>query len=571
MKSLFYKKIFFIFIMTSFLFLSGNIVLAQGTDSILPENNPLCWKEEACVKKREALLGQDKGRAKDGWVKEAPCTGDWGKCLPVSMTKTQISIGNVGTFSNAGEYIKTIYNYSLSVIGILATVVLIISGAQWIGSGGNAEVISQAKKRVSGSVIGLFITYMSYVILSSVNPASVNMVQPNVWMVAGIEERNPEVKVGNYCDPTGGETKIACEASGENICFPIGYDENRQGVCAQVAFAISSASVAVVGGAVAGVGSGALSSGVSRVVTAGGSSIKSFVSGVPASELAKYTTNQLIKESLLGLGKKVFSLKGVVWGGAAVAGGALCSDLSQSSGDMISCGKIVATGVQGAAAGAQGVAEWSIDQFTDFFKNRNGVCLPKAQALPNGAMCDVNKSQCAEGKCVKMKGVTEVFKCWANTEIGFCSDGKNGSQCYSSADCLTGYNCVEDAYVPLCSDGRVGSPCGNNNDCVSKICNKDRCVGSVLADGSWCSDTAECSSNSQCIAIMNCGPNYTILTPGVCDTQCQAWDLSVGRLWEGKWGVCLPINQVGKIDLIKQKMQMTNNAPASQNQLCPGY
>jgi len=64
--------------------------------------------------------------------------------------------------------------------------VIILSGVQWTASGGNAETISSAKKRIGGAVIGLVIAYMSYAILSSINPATVNLRLPQVWMTRAV-------------------------------------------------------------------------------------------------------------------------------------------------------------------------------------------------------------------------------------------------------------------------------------------------------------------------------------------------------------------------------------------------
>ncbi|PIT88377.1 MAG: hypothetical protein COU29_01135 [Candidatus Magasanikbacteria bacterium CG10_big_fil_rev_8_21_14_0_10_36_32] len=564
---MYFKKVFFFLVFSVILFpLTVDLVLAQTGSSIIQSENYLCWKKEDCVQARQEMAGEL--LASDGWIQEEPCTGEWGKCLAGRATKTSISFGGKSSFANLGDYIKTIYNYALVALGVLAVVMIIVSGVQWITSAGSSEVIGQSKKRIGGAVIGLFIAFMSYNILNSINPALVNLRLPQIWMLRAEPELS--VAAGDYCDPRGGETKTACEADGQHICFTIGYDSDRQGACAVLAEYISTVSVSFVGGA-ASIGAGAeasigkeLANGAKTVLSKGGTKILSFATKIPAKELANYSKSQAATAVLKNVGSKVFSFKGLKWGATAVGAVWACDKVSDASADSISCGKIV-------VSTASGIVEYAVDEFVDFFANHNGVCLPKAEALQNGEMCDVNKNQCAEGHCVKMKGVTAAFKCWAKTEIGFCSDGKNGSQCYNVSDCAAGLKCVEDAYVPLCSNGLNGSPCGKASDCKSDNCNKDRCVGGVLEDGDWCSDTAECNSASECIGLMNCGPNYQILTPGVCEKECQLWDLSANKLWEGKWGVCIPVKQTGKINILKTKMQLENDAPASNDVKCSGY
>ncbi len=116
--------------------------------------------------------------------KEGECDKDgWGKCLPANQTKLSIAFGGKNEFTDVGQYILTVYNYALVAAGILAVVMIIIAGAQWTASGGSSEIIGSAKKRIVGSVVGLLIAYLSYVILNTINPALVNLRLPQVYLV----------------------------------------------------------------------------------------------------------------------------------------------------------------------------------------------------------------------------------------------------------------------------------------------------------------------------------------------------------------------------------------------------
>ena len=59
---------------------------------------------------------------------------------------------------------------------------IIFAGVQWITSGGNSEAITKSKKRIGGAVIGLFIAYMSFFILNTINPALVKLRLPQVYL-----------------------------------------------------------------------------------------------------------------------------------------------------------------------------------------------------------------------------------------------------------------------------------------------------------------------------------------------------------------------------------------------------
>ena len=79
------------------------------------------------------------------------------------------------------------YKYLVTIASIVAVVMIIVAGMQWVTSGGNSEAISSAKKRISGAIIGLFIAYMSYFVLNTINPALVNLRLPQVWLAKPIE------------------------------------------------------------------------------------------------------------------------------------------------------------------------------------------------------------------------------------------------------------------------------------------------------------------------------------------------------------------------------------------------
>ena len=68
------------------------------------------------------------------------------------------------------EYIIGIYNYGLSIAGILAAIILMAGGLLWLVSAGDASKITQAKELITGSVTGLIILMSSYLILFTVNP-----------------------------------------------------------------------------------------------------------------------------------------------------------------------------------------------------------------------------------------------------------------------------------------------------------------------------------------------------------------------------------------------------------------
>lgn len=201
------KKTAIIAVLFFTLLVSSPTRAALDASSNIPELNPFCWHPKDCQAAREKFgtAGNKSGFVSD--ASTAPCNGgsgdsQWGRCLPAGTTKTEISFGGKSEFSNIGEFLVVMYKYLLTIASIVAVVVIIIAGAQWTASGGNSEAISSAKKRIGGAVIGLFIAYMSYFVLNTINPAMVNLRLPQVWMVKTIDMM-PE-----FCSDIKDSTKI---------------------------------------------------------------------------------------------------------------------------------------------------------------------------------------------------------------------------------------------------------------------------------------------------------------------------------------------------------------------------
>jgi hypothetical protein len=73
------------------------------------------------------------------------------------------------TSSILTEYIITIFQYAIYVIGILAVILIIFSGFQWMISGGNKATIQQAIQRIQRSIIAVLIAVSSYTLLTAID------------------------------------------------------------------------------------------------------------------------------------------------------------------------------------------------------------------------------------------------------------------------------------------------------------------------------------------------------------------------------------------------------------------
>lgn len=99
------------------------------------------------------------------------CPGqpDWtadglhGPCLGVGYG-TATGLGQ----KDVRETIARIINVALGLLGIVAVVIILVGGFEWMTAGGNEEKTGEAKKRITAGVIGLAIILSAYAIATFV-------------------------------------------------------------------------------------------------------------------------------------------------------------------------------------------------------------------------------------------------------------------------------------------------------------------------------------------------------------------------------------------------------------------
>jgi len=85
-------------------------------------------------------------------------------CRNVQELKADSGIGLFET------YVGLIYRWAASIVGIVAVVVMIISGIQIAVAGGDTGKIDEAKKRIYQSLAGVVVLFLSALILYTINP-----------------------------------------------------------------------------------------------------------------------------------------------------------------------------------------------------------------------------------------------------------------------------------------------------------------------------------------------------------------------------------------------------------------
>jgi len=91
------------------------------------------------------------------------------KRVSISCEPVQAIIGKDG-IDILYTYIGMIYRFGASMVGIIAVIVLVISGIQISTAAGDSKAITDAKTRIFHSILGIAILFLSAIILYTINP-----------------------------------------------------------------------------------------------------------------------------------------------------------------------------------------------------------------------------------------------------------------------------------------------------------------------------------------------------------------------------------------------------------------
>ena len=90
--------------------------------------------------------------------------------IPIAMVHGAASLGievmagtGLGT-RNLQETIVQVLNVILGFLGIIAVIIILLGGFKWMTAGGADDKIGEAKKLISGGIVGLVVILAAYAI-----------------------------------------------------------------------------------------------------------------------------------------------------------------------------------------------------------------------------------------------------------------------------------------------------------------------------------------------------------------------------------------------------------------------
>lgn len=94
-----------------------------------------------------------------------------------------------------GNYINAWYVFTIGIAGILATIMIMVAGVQWLISRGDAGKISEAKGRMIAAITGLALVFMAYTLLALVNPKLLTIEMPSLTQLKYSGDSNVDPSV----------------------------------------------------------------------------------------------------------------------------------------------------------------------------------------------------------------------------------------------------------------------------------------------------------------------------------------------------------------------------------------
>lgn len=72
------------------------------------------------------------------------------------------------------QYLTWVFRFTLALAGFLAVMMIVIGGVEYIISGANESMRTEAKKRINSAISGLVLALVSYLVLYTINPSLVD-------------------------------------------------------------------------------------------------------------------------------------------------------------------------------------------------------------------------------------------------------------------------------------------------------------------------------------------------------------------------------------------------------------
>jgi len=174
-----------------------------------PENNKMCWTAAACSSDRRPVEDNAEPEPSVWGGQENFCLPGQGYCYNPSgyipdfggSTKVTLGvpIGSLKKSGNLGEYINAVYDFLLGAGALIAIVMIMVAGVEWMLARGRENEISKAKQRINSVIIGLTLLFFAVTLGTLIDPSVVKFKNLGV----------PKIREMDYVDKSLGCTALS--------------------------------------------------------------------------------------------------------------------------------------------------------------------------------------------------------------------------------------------------------------------------------------------------------------------------------------------------------------------------
>lgn len=456
------------------------------------------------------------------YYQDLSCGPNQGKCLAkYPSAKLTVAIGSTTTVTDLSDYIGVVYRYSVSIAGLIAGIMIMIGGLQYLVARGDAGRVTKAKERISNAIIGLVLVLGAYLLLQTVNPDLVLLRLPKIPVVKPVVINT--CTATELCFPCGTKYGIIANTQQEKTQTPKGCKDARL----TTNFLAPNITFTCTGKGCPGAQSGQAGfAGCSDALfncraatdpqktaecgTGPGGTTGAAAAAVQAGE-------RMLCQKCTADGERCDSSKPELCctgfcsaSGACTPGqlGGKCNSNNDCkskicSAATVSFGKSCTSGTEGSPCSGDGeCSQGTICRNDELFTYRHNYNKRYCSSGTYGSPCSDDRGCASPNVCRGIQGLAQTI----------CIDPSGGVGCVDG-ECNDGESCVGDGKHGFCSKRTPGSYCQKPVDCLSQKCVNDRC--SDGAEGTICNSGADCNSE-KCIA----GTDYKFCISGSTGSAC---------------------------------------------------
>lgn len=143
--------------------------------------------------------------------------------IPLSTTMTRIDGEEMVNGTAIATYISTIYQWGVAFAAVLAVLAFTYAGVLWLIAGGDSGKVTESKKVMSNSLVGLSLALGSYLLLWMVKP---ELIQFAPITVTPIEEISSSFNASGPAEP-GKPTGFVTADLPDDPCDPTAFSNSR--------------------------------------------------------------------------------------------------------------------------------------------------------------------------------------------------------------------------------------------------------------------------------------------------------------------------------------------------------